>query len=122
MINQIVSVLVIEDSNTDAKLIEVNHPSTNYKITRVSSLNNTIELLDEVHKYDVILLDLNLLIRYIKQMEEACRVDRETFSEQVISTWEELTQRLSTLYASLRSARESDDFVKWASEYSKDSS
>lgn len=115
MSNQIVNVLVVEDLDTDAKLIEGNHAS--YKITRVSSLNDTIELLDDVHKYDVILLDLNLLIRYIKQMEEAYRTDQEAFSEQVIHTWEELTQRLSTLYASLRSAGGSDDFVKWASKY-----
>lgn len=122
MDNRVISVLVIEDSDTDAKLIEASLPETDYTIARVSSLNNAIELLDEVRKYDVILLDLNLLIQYIKQMEEAYRVDREAFSEQVINTWEELTQRLSILYASLRSTGESDDFAKWASQYSKDSS
>lgn len=115
MNDRLTNVLIIEDSDT----IEIHPPSIEYKIARVSSLSDAIELLDEVRKYDVILLDLNLLIRYIKQMDEACRVDREAFSERVISTWKELTQRLSTLYASLHNT-EHDDFVKWVSRYSED--
>ena len=186
--NSIISVLVIEDSDADAKLIELYLPSE-YEIKRVSSLDEATELLVKTHNFDIILLDLNLpgshgkgmyakflkyldgtipvivlienygndiefikeflaggiqdylekdnlaaeilirsinyslsrhlLIRYIKRVEKTYRADRKAFSEQVINTWQELTYRLSSLYASLYSSddMEEDDFTKWISEY-----
>lgn len=58
--NRIISVLIIEDSDADAKLISAYLPSARYEIKRVSLLEEATGLLSKERNFDIIILDLNL--------------------------------------------------------------